>query len=349
MAIDDGWTRARPDEVGLDGPRLCGTDKFIGQWQQANIHSVVVARHGKLVFERYYTGNDERLGVPIGKVAFGPTVKHDLRSISKSVTSLLIGVALGDGKYPSLDTPVIDRLPQYASLRSADNARITSRHLLTMSAGLEWDEDRPYSDPKNSETMMDNAPDPYAFVLKQPAVAPPGTVYAYSGGGTALLGLVLTTSVGQPIDVYAREKLFQPLHITDTEWGSFSKNGDPAAYAGLRLRPRDMAKLGQLLLAHGKWDERQVVPADWVAESVKPRINGASIYFYGYQWWLGRSFVNGRELLWSAGFGWGGQRLFVVPDLDLVVAITAGHYGGPLQGVIPLGILNNVVLPAAKD
>ncbi|HTR86343.1 MAG TPA: serine hydrolase [Reyranella sp.] len=348
-AIDDGWTRATPAEVGLDGERLCGLDTFIHQWPQANIHAVVVVRHGKLAFERYYKGPDERLGHTNGVHQYGPTEKHDLRSATKSVTSLLIGIALGEGKYPDLDASVIDQLPQYAALRTADNARITSRHLLTMSAGLEWDEDRPYSDPRNSETIMDQAPDMYAYVLQRPAIAPPGTVYTYSSGGSALLGLVLTRSVGEQIDVYAREKLFLPLKITDTEWFGFFGRPEPASYGGLRMRPRDFAKIGQLLMTDGKWGDRQVVPAGWAARSTKPRINGAGLFFYGYQWWLGRSFMNGRELKWSAAVGWGGQRLYIVPDLDLVVAINAGHYGGPLQGVIPAGILNSVVLPAAKD
>ena len=131
----DGWTIDRPEGTGLDTGQLCKLDTFIAQWKDANIHAVVVARAGKLVMERYYTGLDERLGTPIGKVVYGPDVKHDLRSISKSVTSLLVGIALRQGKFPDLDTAVIDQFPEYASLRNADNERITFRHLLTMSSG----------------------------------------------------------------------------------------------------------------------------------------------------------------------------------------------------------------------
>src|SRR5215207_8801111 len=126
-------------------------------------------------------------------------------------------------------------------------------------------------------------------------------------------------------------------------------SGKLGAFGSLRLRPRDAAKLGRLLLTDGQWNGKQVIPAGWTAESIKPRINGEGLFFYGYQWWLGRSFRNGAELTWAAGVGLGGQRLYVVPALDLVVMINAGHYRDGLQGPIPFGIFNRVVLPAVKD
>src|SRR4029077_514548 len=154
VANADGWTIARPESVAIDSAELCRLDKFIGQWKEANIHAVVVARAGKLVMERYYSGPDERWGTPIGTIAYKPDRKPDLRSVSKSVTSLLVGIALRRGKFPDLDTAVIDQFPEYASLRNADNERITFRHLLTMSSGLKWDESIPYSNPANSERQM---------------------------------------------------------------------------------------------------------------------------------------------------------------------------------------------------
>jgi len=349
QALDDGWTIARPEEVGLDGATLCGLDGLLARWPQQNVHAVAVARHGKLVMERYFTGADQRFGRAIGRVAYGPTTLHDLRSISKSVTSLLIGIAIGEGKFPGLDTPVIDALPDYAFIRTDDNARVTLRHLLTMSAGWAWDEDRPYADPQNSETAMENAADPYTYVLQRPFVAAPGKVYAYNSGGSMLLGAVLARAVGRPIDAYAREKLFAPLGIADTEWGSFGRQTEPASYGGLRLRPRDSAKIGRLLLTDGMWGDRRVVPKGWVADSTQPRLGGDGLFFYGYQWWLGRSFFQDHELQWIAGVGYGGQRLYIVPDLDLVVMVNAGHYGGPLQGIIPLAIFRDLVLAAVKD
>jgi CubicO group peptidase (beta-lactamase class C family) len=351
VALADGWSLASQANVGLDPARLCALDAFIAQWPQANIHAVVVARNGKLVMERYFSGADERWGDELGTVKFGPEVKHDLRSISKSATSLLVGIALSEGKFPSLDSSVFDTFPEYADLRTPDKARITFRDLLTMSSGLAWDENQPWNDPRNNEAGMINAADPFRYILSQPVAYPPGTVYAYSGGGTSLIGETLVRSTGQKLRDYARDKLFTPLDITDFEWLDAGVSHRLGAFGSLRLRPRDAAKLGRLLLTDGQWNGRQVVPAGWTAESIKPRINGDGLYFYGYQWWLGRTFHNGGELTWAAGVGLGGQRLFVVPALDLVVMVNSGHYrqAPALQSIIPAGIFTRVVLPAVKD
>src|SRR5262245_59660966 len=349
VALNDGWTLATQADVGLDSAKLCELDSFIAQWPDANIHAVVVVRNGKLAMERYFAGEDERWGDKLGRVTYGPELKHDLRSISKSVTSLLVGIALSEGKFPPLDSSVFDAFPDYADLKTPDKARITFRHLLTMSAGLVWEEDLPWKDPRNNEAGMILAADPFRYIFSQPVAHPPGTVYAYSGGGTSLLGEALIRATGLPLRDYAREKLFLPIDAPDFEWLDAGVSNRLGAFGSLRMRPRDAAKLGRLLLSDGQWNGRQVVPAGWAAESTKPRINGAGLFFYGYQWWLGRSFRNGGELTWTAGVGLGGQRLYVVPALDLVVMINAGHYSGPLQSVIPAAIFNRVVLPAVKD
>lgn len=349
VALNDGWTIAGQADAGLDPARLCQLDAFIAQWPKANVHAVVVVRNGKLVMERYFTGEDERWGEKLGNFSYGPEVKHDLRSISKSVTSLLIGIARSEGKFPDLGSPVFDAFPEYADLKTPEKARITFRDLLTMSAGLAWEENVPWNDPRNNERELIMAADPFRYTLSQPVAFPPGTAYAYSGGGTSLLGETLIRSTGRPLRDYAREKLFQPIDAPDFEWLDAGVSGKLGAFGSLRMRPRDAAKLGRLLLTDGLWNGRQVIPAGWAAESIKPRINGEGLFFYGYQWWLGRSFRNGGELTWAAGVGLGGQRLYVVPALDLVVMVAAGHYRDGLQGPIPFGIFNRVVLPAVKD
>ncbi len=349
VALNDGWTIASQAEVGLDPERLCQLDAVIAQWPKANVHAVVVVRNGKLVMERYFAGEDERWGDKLGRVTYGPEMKHDLRSISKSVTSLLVGIARSEGKFPALDSSVFDAFPDYADLKTPEKARITFRDLLTMSAGLAWEENLPWNDPRNNEREMIMAADPFRYILSQPVASPPGTVYAYSGGGTSLLGETLIRSTGRPLRDYAREKLFQPIEAPDFEWLDAGVSGKLGAFGSLRMRPRDAAKLGRLLLTDGQWNGKQVIPAGWAAESIKPRINGAGLFFYGYQWWLGRSFRNGGEVIWTAGVGLGGQRLYVVPSLDLVVMINAGHYLEGLQNAIPAGIFNHIVLPAVKD
>ena len=345
--LRDGWTRTSAGEADFDDKRMCGLDRFIAQWPGANIHGVVVARHGQIAFERYYAGNDEHWGVPIGRVRFTPDVKHDLRSITKSVTSLLVGIAASEGRFPPLDSSVYDYFPEHRSLRTPDKAALTFRHLLMMAAGLDWDENLPYTHPRNSEIQMLNSSDPVGFVLKQPMRNPPGTAFSYNGGATTVLGAALERATRSRIEDFARDRLFKPLGISDTEWVRMP-NGMTSTASGLRLRPRDTAKLGKLLLAQGNWNGRQVVPAAWIAESTQPRLDVDFFFKYGYQWWSATSRMAGRAYPWTAGVGWGGQRLFAQPDLDLVVMVSAGHYGEALQNVIPLAIYTQFVLPAVR-
>jgi CubicO group peptidase (beta-lactamase class C family) len=346
VTTEDGWSTATPEEVGFDPAALCQWSARRLVTPRDNIHALLVVRQGKLVFEQYYPGDDERGGRPVGQIPYDQTMLHDLRSVSKTVTALLVGIALSQQKLASLDQPIFDFFPAYADLRTPEKARITLRHLLTMSTGLDWDETRtPYTDPNNSAVRMSRAVDPYRYVLSEPVVTPPGAKYNYSSGSTELLGAILHTATGQRLDVFARTVLFEPLGIVDFEW-THNADGNAAASWGLRLRPRDMAKLGQLVLAHGLWQGRQIVPRDYLDEATAPQIQGAGAFFYGYQMWVGRSLVHKREIAWAAGFGLGGQRVFVIPSLDLVVVITAGLYTSPLQGTLTSDILNDVVLPA---
>ena len=147
---------------------------------------------------------------------------------------------------------------------------------------------------------------------------------------------------------FARESLFEPLGITDWQWVKYD-NGSIAAASGLKLRPRDTLKIGQLVLARGAWSGRQVVPAAWIDASTSSQIEAIDFLFYGYQWWLGRSLVEGREVPWALGLGLGGQRVFVVPALDLVVVITAGLYTSPMQRWVPWEIFRRYVVVAVRD
>jgi len=348
MPLSD-WKMAKPESACLQSEPLEALVKWLEGFDQANIHSIVVVRHGFLLFEHYRTGDDECWGVPLGKVAHGPESKHDLRSATKSVTSLLLGIALEHKLIDNIHEPVLNWFPEYSDLRTPDKERISLRHLLTMSAGLEWDEYVPYNDPKNSEVRMLMSSDQYRYTLEQPVVSPAGQVWNYNSGGSGLLGAVISKAVGQPLDDVAREFLFEPLGITDFAWTKAEKNGIPEV-GGLRLRARDSAKLGQLVLAGGRWNGRQIVPQQWISESTAAHIGPADrLLFYGYQWWQGRSLLNGRDVPWVAAIGNGGQRIIVVPELDLVLVIAAGLYANPMQVWLPLLILNRYVLGAVTD
>ena len=350
--VSDGWHTTAPAAQGFDPAVLCGVGPRFEQWKEADLHAVVVVRDGKLIYEHYFTGQDAILGQSIGLVTYDRSMPHDLRSISKSITSLVVGIAFDHGWLKDLDTSVFSFFPEYAELRTPEKDKITLRDLLTMSAGFVWDESVPYSRIDNSERPMDEAPDPYRHVLSQPMEGPPGKYYNYCGCSAALLGAILKKVSGKPFDALAHDELLTPLAIAGPAWDTFRgrfRNGDLMPHAGFRLRPRDLAKIGQMVLDRGKWQDRQVVSADWIAQSTAPQINGEGIYFYGYQWWLGRSLVAKREIDWIAGFGLGGQRLYIVPDKRLVVVVNAGLYDQPLQAAVGNIVLNRYVLAAIKD
>src|SRR5271169_6264284 len=153
-AMNDGWVVASPDAVGFVPATLCGIGPRLTAWTEADIHSVLVMRHGKLVYEHYFAGEDQQYGRSLGVVKFDAGMQHDLRSITKSVTALVLGIEIGKGRIAGVDLPVLAAFPEYADLRSPEKDNITLRHLLTMSQGLAWDEDLPYSDPGNSEIQM---------------------------------------------------------------------------------------------------------------------------------------------------------------------------------------------------
>ena len=230
-----------------------------------------MVRGGKLVYETYRPGED-RIPRPLGVIPHDAGTLHDVRSVTKSVVSLLIGIALDRGLIAGVDQPALAYLPDYAALRTDDNQRILLRHLLTMTSGLRWNEDLPYDDPKNSLRLMNEAADPYRYVLEQKLVHEPGKWWEYNSGNTMLLGAVLRHATGKELPDFAREALFEPLGITEVEWIDVPPAHQPAAWGGLRLRPRDMAKIGQLVLNGGTWKGRRIVSADWIAELTQPRL-----------------------------------------------------------------------------
>lgn len=350
-ALDDGWTIATPDSVGMDGARLCGIEARLSL-RSTEVHSVVVVRHGRLVFEQYFTGVDQPWGHPEGRTEFTATTKHDMRSATKSVTSLLVGIAIDRKLIAGSDEPLARFFPEHRSVKSAGWDAITLRHLLTMSSGIKWDEALAWNDPRNDEPHLAFDADPIGYVLAKPIAAPPDTLWTYNGGGTDLLGNIIEQVSGKPLEAFARETLFQPLGITDLEWKAY-KNGKIAAASGLRLRPRDAAKIGQLVLDRGRWKGQQIVSAEWIAQSITPRFQAVGYFggtlFYGYQWWIGRSLAEGKEVRWAGAFGWGGQRIIVVPDLDLVMMTTAAQYGQPKEGLAAMDILANIIIPAVRD
>ncbi|MDP9862034.1 MULTISPECIES: serine hydrolase domain-containing protein [Streptosporangium] len=330
------WQQTEPEKAGFAPDVAERLDALIREGRAPGLHGVVVARHGALVLERYGSGTDFAWGRPLGTVDFGPETLHDIRSVTKSVVALLYGAALADGLVPEPDEPILRHFPEYPDL-AADprRARLTVEHALTLTLGLEWDESKPYTSPENSEIGMELAADRYRYVLERPIVGEPGARWHYSGGAAALVGGLIARGAGRPLEDYARTVLFEPLGIESFEWMA-GDDGVASAASGLRLAPRDLAAIGQAVL------ERRVVPAAWVEEVLRPRVPTWDGFSYGYLWHVG---PDGR----ARATGNGGQRLFLAPDLGLVVAVTAGGYNRDDQDTAPRAVLEEVVLPALKS
>jgi CubicO group peptidase (beta-lactamase class C family) len=317
---------------------LASLERRLRAGEIPNVHSVIVVQHGATLSEWYFEGTDERRGDPLGVVKFGPKTIHDVRSVTKSIVSMLFGIAQAQGAIKELDASALEYFPEYPDLQTPDRRKITLRHLLSMTSGLHWDEKTyPYTDRRNSEIAMDYAPDRLRFVLEQPIDSAPGTRFRYSGGDVALIGAVIARATKMPLDDFAKSVLFGPLGIAHVEWTKDAK-GVPYAASGLRLVPRDMVKIGLLMLHGGKEGGRQIVPEAWVKASSTPQAlvdkEGGCESDYGYFWWLFPKCESSKAPGWFAAMGNGGQRIAVVPERDLVVVTTAGLYNSPVQGKV---------------
>jgi CubicO group peptidase (beta-lactamase class C family) len=309
------------------------------------LHSVLVLRNGEVFAEAYFPGEDERWGSWLGHRDHGPDSLHDLRSVTKSIVSVLYGIALAEGLVPAVEESLIAQFPEYDDLAADPERReILVRHALTMQMGTEWNEDLPYTDPRNSEIAMELADDRYRYALDRPIVHPPGQQWTYNGGATALIGRLIAKGVGMPIDVYAKEKLFAPLGITEFEWVA-GADGVPSAASGLRLHVHDLAKIGQLIVNGGKAEGKQIVPAAWLDAALAPQADTGELR-YGYFWWLA---PDGDPPVWVAGFGNGGQRLSINRARGLVVVVFAGNYNQKDAWRLPVKVITDFLVPALED
>jgi len=277
-----------------------------------DLHSVIVIRHGDVIAERYFNGAD-------------PEALVDIRSAGKSITSLLLGVAVDQGAIRSLGDPVEDYWPEAAG---TPVGRVRLHDLLTMRAGLAADDD--VDGLPGNEDLMDEAEDPLSFALSIPSDEPPGVHYRYNSLAAYVAGIVVSRATGQGLEAFARDNLFQPLGIAQWHWQE-DRSGQTKGQGNLFLTARDFARIGEMVLDRGVYGGRQVVSAHWVDESLKPRVDiSASDPFasgYGYYWYSQTHEVDDRpaEVFFASGNG--GNKIYVIPDRAMVVSIMSRAYG----------------------
>jgi hypothetical protein len=337
--------RASPASVGIDAEPLAALDADIASSKFPLVDSLLVMRCGEVVFNRRYPhdyaatyGKEAHTKGPLNARLTGRynyfdpawhpyyhgTDEHTMQSVSKTVTSATIGIAMarGDFKAP-LSTPVLHYFDE-SKVKNVDarKRRMTLRDLLTMTSGLDWNEDVPYDDTNNPSDLMEATDDWVQFVIDRPMKDEPGKVFAYSSGATELLAHIFQRETGADIEHYARSHLFGPLGIRNYHWKR-TPLGVVDTEGGLYLRSQDLAKIGLLYMNDGRWNGQQLMTADWIKESLTPRIDAGEGFQYGYQWWLLPHGTPPR-LAWLAR-GMGGQRLMVFPEDQLIVVSTAWH------------------------
>lgn len=340
------WNKLAPEAAGFAASLERRFDAGLESGLLRDFHALAVSRNGRLVFERYFEGRDEAWGDDIGHVVFGPDTLHDLRSVTKSVTSLLYGIALDRGLVPPLDTPVVDGFPEYPDLvADPERRKVTIEHTFNMAMGLEWDESLPYTDPRNSEIMMEQAPDRYRFILDRPIVGAPGETWIYSGGAVALIGALITRGTKQSLTGFAREHLFGPLGIDDFFWCA-GADGEESAASGLRLTTRGLLRIGDMLANGGVNDGRQIVPKSWIDACMTSAIQTPDGTGYSRLWYLGEvpapAFDKPRR--WAGGFGNGGQRLFICPDAGIATVGYLGLYNDWSSWIMPTRFWHEIVM-----
>jgi len=308
------------------------------------LHSVIVELDQQRLAESYFDGEDDSWGGPLGVVEHGPDTLHDLRSITKSIVGLIYGIALAEGKVPAIDQPLYAQFPEYPDLQAQPGReKILIEHALSMQMGIEWNENIPYSDPKNSEIAMELAKDRYRYALEQKIVFEPGSELIYSGGATALIGKIIADGTGMPIDDYAKEKLFGPLGITEFEWAA-GRDDVPSTASGLRLSLNDLVAIGNMIAQDGVYDNKQIVQRSWLGELFTPRVTLDEYVEYGLLWYIMQNSKN--VVVYAVGNG--GQSLTVQLNRNLVVASYCGLYNDPDGHRTSNKIWSNYAVPDVK-
>ena len=329
------------------------------------VHSILIIKNGKLVFEKYFGGYDwsyvttDLNGI---YVDYDINSLHELHSVSKALTSILVGIAIDKKFIKSEKEPIFSFFPEYKNLKDSVKSKITIEHLLTCTSGLKWNElEVPLvGNPDNDlvklmgkivgDSTSMTIKDKVKFVLSKPQIAEPGTKWYYSGGDLIVLSEIIRKATGMRIDYFAEKYLFKPLDIRKYDMCLIDKDLIYPS-GGLRLRPRDLAKIGCLFLNNGQWKGEQIISADWLKKSAEKYIDisfnmeGWGKLSYGYQWIQRESVINNKKINYFFRPGMGGNCVSVFPSYNVVFVMTAGYWpsDGPVNDIIDKYILPSIM------
>jgi CubicO group peptidase (beta-lactamase class C family) len=359
--INDGLDVGTLGEVSVDSELIEKAVSNINRGKYGEVHSMLIFKDGKLVLEEYFKGYKYEWDAPKHRgelVAWNMSMPHCVHSVTKSITSACIGIAIDNGFIESVHQSILDYLPEYQYLSTEGKDKITIEHLLTMTSGLEWMEwNAPYSSRDNPmiEIWFQEAEQnkhPFTFILEGSLIDEPGTSFRYFGGNQILLGGIIENAAQMDIDEFSAEYLFDPLEIDSFDWGSRFESGVVEAASGLKMTPRDMVKIGVTYLNNGVWNGQQIASEQWVEESAIPFGNNQGIDVpgtderdvgYSYSWWTKTFSDSGKEINAFYALGWGGQNIVVFPDMNTVVVFTGGTYTSSTR---TFSLLESYIIPA---
>ncbi len=331
--MDDGWEISTLDEEGVNSQLIdTAVQKIIDQ-EFVNMTSLLIVKNNKLVCEEYFYGHD-------------PSALNRLASRSKSVTSLLFGIAVDNGEIKGVDESVMDYFPKYSHLKTDANSKILTKHLLTMSAGFEWNEFKfPYGHPQNILAQNDRSDDYLEHIFKRPMIDPPGETFNYNCASTMLLGWMIKNASGLHADKYAEQYLFNHLGIKKYHWYK-RDDGFPIVHGGLFLTARDIAKIGSLVLNQGRWKDKQIVSETWIEESTRQYMpQKGERPGYGYQWWTMYYPMGDKSLYTIAAMGADPQMLIIIPAFNAMI-VTNGSFTFVEKSKAPLRMIVEYIVPA---
>ncbi len=336
--------------VSMDSAAIIKLTTLILDDSISNVHSLLIAKNNKLVYENYFPGKDQKHGKKLGYVNHNIDQLHDCRSISKSIVSACIGIAVKNKIIENINDPIKKYFPEIAdSLKG----QITIKHLLTMTSGLEWNEIGSYGNFFNSETQMDLRFNPIKYILKRKLLSKPGTEWNYCGGNTQLLAEIIQRKSGLTITEFANKFLFLPLGIHQYEWVNLTFKKIPAAASGLRLSSRDLLKFGLLYINNGNCNGTQILDTSWVNQSFtsfieRPDLKKNKIKKggYGYQFWTYSDTLNAKPIDIIEAKGNGGQSIFFCNSFNLLVVTTGGNYNQADNN--PYQMLTKYIMPSIQ-
>jgi hypothetical protein len=334
-SVNEDWDVSSLSGVGMNESDLVDMMNFVNNSNDHQIHSIIIIKDDKLVFEEYFKGHlfdTDQISSEGPYIQYSRDTLHFMASVTKSVTSVVFGMAMDKGLVSNVNTKLVAFYPDYAAILTGQKSDITIKHLLTMTAGLAWDESTYYyNDSRNDVTGLFNSGNPIAFILAKELESTPGQHFHYNSGYANILADMIRVKHQYNIKFLAEIQLFGPLNIKSYRWDMIRTNYVFAS-GGLYLKPRDLAKIGQLYLNGGSWEGYNLVSQEWIDESIENYIDPGWVDFsngYGYQWWLYTFQRDGKSYDCFMAVGWGEQIMYVFPNEELVIVVNCGYFFTP--------------------